>query len=251
MRSGRAAELDDVGKALGGDQRGAGAGAFEEGVRRHRHAVSEALDVFGRNAGAVQHRPHRLHHGLGLVVRRRWRLARVEPVAGGEDGICEGPVDVDAQEHTGRFPPLPFLAATRVGVMKLIPVVLVVLAAGFVLAPTTSAQPAWPQSGHYVGEASNGRGESGPVTFDAHFTRGVVTNFRFGPRHLPETASIHLRHNPHGGDYWAFAENSEVDQWSLGWYGEWNGAREVIGQVAVTNKSTGTRVLFTYRAHTT
>jgi hypothetical protein len=137
--------------------------------------------------------------------------------------------------------------------MKLIPVVLVVLAAGFVLAPTTWAQPAWPHGGHYVGEASSHRGESGPVTFDAQFSTTIhhVTNFRFGPRHLSGTASIHLRHNPHGGDSWAFDEYSEVDQWSVNWYGEWSGTREVIGQVAVTDKITGARVLFHYRAHTT
>ena len=49
-----AAELDDVGEALGGDERGARALALEQRVRRDGHAVREQAHVVGARAGRVE-----------------------------------------------------------------------------------------------------------------------------------------------------------------------------------------------------
>ena len=94
-----AAELDDVGEALGGDEHGARAAALEQRVGRDGHAVREDLDVGGARAGALEHGLHRGEHALGLVGGRRRRLGGDQPPAGDEDGVGERPADVDAEEH--------------------------------------------------------------------------------------------------------------------------------------------------------
>jgi hypothetical protein len=94
-----AAELDDVREALGRDEHGACATAFEQRVRRDRHPVGEGLDLGGAGARALQRRAHGVHDALGLVVGRGRRLRRHEPPAGREHRVGEGSADVDAEQH--------------------------------------------------------------------------------------------------------------------------------------------------------
>jgi len=94
-----AAELDHVGEPLRGDERGPGARALEQRVRRHGHAVREHLDVAGLRARRLERRPDRVHHALGLIARRGRRLGGVQPPAGHEDRVRERAADVDPEQH--------------------------------------------------------------------------------------------------------------------------------------------------------
>jgi hypothetical protein len=94
-----AAELDEIGEALGRDEHGARAATLEQRVRCDGHAVGEDLDVAGRRAGALEHGLDRRHDTLGLVVGRRRRLRGQQPSTGGEHRVGEGPADVDAEQH--------------------------------------------------------------------------------------------------------------------------------------------------------
>ena len=64
-----AAELDDVGEAVGRDEHRARAAALEQRVRRDRHAVREQLDVGRPGVRAAQRLGDRRHDALGLVGR--------------------------------------------------------------------------------------------------------------------------------------------------------------------------------------
>ena len=97
-----AAELDDVGEALGRDERGPRAGALEQRVGRHGHAVREGLDPRGvvpAAARRLERGADGRHHALGLVAGRRGRLRGDQPPAGHEHGVGERAADVHPQEH--------------------------------------------------------------------------------------------------------------------------------------------------------
>ena len=95
-----AAELLDVGEALGREQRGARDLALEQRVRADGHPVHEPLDVSGARARAVERRAHGVEDTLGLVVRSARRLRRDEPVRRGENSVGESSADVYAEYHT-------------------------------------------------------------------------------------------------------------------------------------------------------
>ena len=106
MRAGLAGELDDVGEAGSGDQRGARGGALEHGVGGHRHTVGEALDIARARAGAREHQLYGCEHADRLVGWRGGHLGGVDgDVAVDEHGVGEGAADVDAQEHASQCTP--------------------------------------------------------------------------------------------------------------------------------------------------
>ena len=95
-----AAELLEVGEALGGEQRGARDLALEQRVRADGHPVHEALDVARRTrpacssaASTASITPAR------LVVRRGRRLGGDQPAVRDQRGVGERPADVDSEQH--------------------------------------------------------------------------------------------------------------------------------------------------------
>ena len=94
-----AADLEQVGEALGRDQRGAGAAFLEQGVGADRHPVGEGLDRGRLGAGPPQHLFDRADHAQRLVLGRRRQLRRVQLLAVEEHGVGEGAADVDAEQH--------------------------------------------------------------------------------------------------------------------------------------------------------
>jgi len=94
-----AGELDEVGEALGGQQRGAGAAALEQGVRGHGHAVRERAHLARGAARALQRGRDGRHHALGLVARGGRRLGRHQAAVDGQDRVRERPADVDSEQH--------------------------------------------------------------------------------------------------------------------------------------------------------
>ena len=77
VRTRLAAELDHVGEAVGGDQRGARRRALQQRVGRDGHAVREAAHVLGLGAGAREHERDGLQHAFGLATGRRGDLGGV------------------------------------------------------------------------------------------------------------------------------------------------------------------------------
>ena len=59
--------------------------------------TSAALD-----AGALERGRDRREHALGLILRRRRRLCRDEPIPEREDRVRERSPDVDAEQHAGQ-----------------------------------------------------------------------------------------------------------------------------------------------------
>ena len=95
-----AGELDHVGEAGRGEQRGACGAPLQQRVGGHRHAMREVLDVLRACAGQREHRPHRLEHRQGLRGGRRGNLGCVDGrVVVEQDRVGEGAADVYAQEH--------------------------------------------------------------------------------------------------------------------------------------------------------
>ncbi len=96
-----APELDDVGEAVGRDQRGARGAPLEQRVGRDGHAVGEALDVRGAGAGAL--RARRATASSTPCACSRGRRRDLGGVDGGvvadEHGVGEGAADVDSEEH--------------------------------------------------------------------------------------------------------------------------------------------------------
>jgi hypothetical protein len=99
LRPGLAAELLEVGETLGGQQRRARHPPLEQRVRADGHPVYQPPHVRGGGARAIERLGHGVHHALGLVPRRRGRLARDEPVARQQRRVSEGAPDVNAQNH--------------------------------------------------------------------------------------------------------------------------------------------------------
>lgn len=94
------AQLDNVGEALGGDERRARADALQQRVGRDGHAVREAAHVGGLGADPLQRRLDRRHHPVLLAPRRRRDLGARDAAVGRDDhGVGEGTADVDSEKH--------------------------------------------------------------------------------------------------------------------------------------------------------
>ena len=97
-----APELEYVGESVGGDQSGARRPALQQRIRRHGHAVREALHLLRSRAGSLEHDAHRFKHGHGLVVGRRGDLGRMKARVGADEHrVGERAADVDAKQHDG------------------------------------------------------------------------------------------------------------------------------------------------------
>ena len=103
--AGLAAELDDVGEALGGDQRGARAAPSSSAF------VATVIPCDERARRPPRSTPARSSAAATAAItpsdwssRRRRRLRRDEPVPEREDGVGERPADVDAEQHAGKLP---------------------------------------------------------------------------------------------------------------------------------------------------
>jgi hypothetical protein len=94
-----AAELLEVGEAVGREQRGPCDLALQERVRPHGHPVYESLDPRGLGAGALERGADRRDNSLGLVAGGAGRLRGDEAVAVEQGRVGERSPDVDAQEH--------------------------------------------------------------------------------------------------------------------------------------------------------
>ena len=107
-------QVEQVLEAGGRDERRPRALALEQGVRRDRRAVREALDL-GRTDGR-RRGEHRL-----LLPRRRRHLCRPQLAVGEQHGVGEGPADVDTQDGHGetlssrRGPQRWFVATAHAG----------------------------------------------------------------------------------------------------------------------------------------
>ena len=95
---------NNVGEALGGHQRGTSAAPLEQRVGRDRHPQREGLNLLRAATGAIQHRPHRRDHPLGLVARRRRRLGGDDDPLEREHRIRERAANVNAEEHGATLP---------------------------------------------------------------------------------------------------------------------------------------------------
>ena len=94
-----AAELLEIGEALGGEQRGARDLPLEQRVRADGHPVHEAVHVRGGRARGVERSVNGAQHALRLVLGRAWGLRRYEAVAGEQRGVGEGSADVHPEQH--------------------------------------------------------------------------------------------------------------------------------------------------------
>ena len=100
VRAGLAAELDDVGEPLRGEQRCTRSAPLKQGVRRHGHTVREALHVLSARSRRPQHELAGLQHGDRLLGRRGEDLRAVHrAVIRNEHRVGERSADVDSQEH--------------------------------------------------------------------------------------------------------------------------------------------------------
>jgi len=100
VRAVLAGELDDVGEAGGGDERGARCASLEEGVGGHGHAVREARYLVRPDPSVVEHELDGLQDAERLLRGRGWHLGGVDGGARvDEDGVCEGAADVYTEEH--------------------------------------------------------------------------------------------------------------------------------------------------------
>jgi len=93
------AERDQVGEALGGDERRLRTTALEQRVGGDGHAVRELFDVRGARAGLVQGRADRRRHAFGLVLGRGRGLRGDQSAVERENGVGERPAHVDADQH--------------------------------------------------------------------------------------------------------------------------------------------------------
>ncbi len=80
---GLAGELDHVGEARRGDQRGARHRSLQQRVGGDGHAVGEALDLLRRGAGAREHQLDRREHAARLLGGRGGDLGGVDGAVGG------------------------------------------------------------------------------------------------------------------------------------------------------------------------
>ena len=96
MRPRLAAEPEQVAEAGGGDERRPRETPLEQGVRRDRRAVDEAVDGVGADIEPLEHLARGGEHAL-LLVRRREHLRADDAVGRHRDGIGERTADVDAE----------------------------------------------------------------------------------------------------------------------------------------------------------
>ncbi len=110
-------QLDHVGEAGGGEQRGARGVALQQRVGGDGHAVREALDFMRVRAGPREDLAHRREHGDGLIGGRRGELGGVDArVVAEQDGVGEGAADIHAQEHPGSLRQVHAAASSRFSV---------------------------------------------------------------------------------------------------------------------------------------
>src|SRR3954453_12612895 len=123
--------------------------------------------------------------------------------------------------------------------MRLLTALVVVVAAGFMLAPTASAFHFFPESGHYTGEADDHKGNRKPVEFDVdfHAKQGepkAVHNFRFGDHHLGTTSIDVRRASPGLSEGWQFDGLHRGSEAFYRFTGDWNAPGQTTGEVRVT-----------------
>jgi hypothetical protein len=95
VRAVLAAEVEDVLEALGRHESARRAPPLEQGIRRDRGPVREALELAGT------HGCRRLEHRVLLIPRRR-HLRRPQPAVLEQDGIRERAAHVDPEDGHGR-----------------------------------------------------------------------------------------------------------------------------------------------------
>ncbi len=95
------ADLDHVAEALGGEQRGPGALALDDGVGRERRAVHDQVHVRRRDAGLGRDRAQGRDHGFLGCARRGERLRREAAVAHFQRHVRERAADVEAEADAG------------------------------------------------------------------------------------------------------------------------------------------------------
>ena len=110
-----AADLQDVAKALGGQEPGQGAAALDDHVGGHRGAVPQVADGVRRDPVVRQHPRHARLDGLGRIPRGRRNLDVTDHSAllAEESEIGEGSSHVDA--NSIHDPQGPFRAKARLG----------------------------------------------------------------------------------------------------------------------------------------
>lgn len=94
--------LEDVAKALGGDQGRAWAASLDQGIRHECGAVNDAVDI-GRVQGVVVQctTKHVFDPGGGLVVRRQCLADGDDAVVTEDAQVGERSADVDADGQPG------------------------------------------------------------------------------------------------------------------------------------------------------
>ena len=89
--------LDDVAKALGGDQRGARTLALDQRIGRQRGAMDEDPDIGGRQRRLTQHGVDAVEHAAFRGVGRGQDLAARPPAGDLEHDIGEGAADIGGE----------------------------------------------------------------------------------------------------------------------------------------------------------
>ena len=100
-----AADMDDVAVAGRGDHAGHGAVVLQHRVGRDRGAVEDVGDRFGRGAAPLAELGDACRGPFGGVVRGRGHLVdrALARLAVGDDEVCEGAADIDADQLHGPF----------------------------------------------------------------------------------------------------------------------------------------------------
>ena len=106
-------EGNNVGEALGGDQRRTSAAALEQRVGRDRHPVREGRDLLGRDDRRDPAPPDRRDHPLGLVVRRRRRLGGDDTPSNASTASVNVPPTSTPRSMAQRYPCAPSAASTQ------------------------------------------------------------------------------------------------------------------------------------------
>ncbi len=100
VRARLARELEHVGEAVGGDQRGACGMPLQQRVGGDGHAVREAAHIRRLRACALEHQRDGVEHGRGLLSGRGGDLRGVDgAIAPNEHRVGEGAADIDPEEH--------------------------------------------------------------------------------------------------------------------------------------------------------
>ena len=109
VRAGRAAQLQHVAEALGGDERDIGALRFQERVGDDRGGVGDEGDRSGVDGVFPHRRTHAVDHRGAEIARRGEHLgdARAPALLVQHGDIGERPADIDPDPPAHRAHPLP------------------------------------------------------------------------------------------------------------------------------------------------